>query len=203
MSQAIWYLVVGGKTQGPYTDNELADHHILPNSFVKTAEMDDYKEAHELPELRQLFGFKKHTTSPQYFATLDIRLLATVIDYFLIASVYAILMLIAFLFISSQIVQIGLSISGLILIPVAKLIYSGFMEGSARQGTLGKYWLGLKVCNEQGLPLSTQQAFVRNFSKLVSKLTLAIGYISGFFNKKQQCLHDIIAGTLVIKDRLI
>jgi len=30
-----------------------------------------------------------------------------------------------------------------------------------------------------------------------------VGYIICFFNKKQQCLHDMIAGTLVVKDRLL
>jgi uncharacterized RDD family membrane protein YckC len=30
-----------------------------------------------------------------------------------------------------------------------------------------------------------------------------MGYLTGFFDKKQQGLHDKIAGTLVIKDRLL
>jgi uncharacterized RDD family membrane protein YckC len=32
---------------------------------------------------------------------------------------------------------------------------------------------------------------------------LGVGYLLNFFNKKQQCLHDMIAGTLVMKDRLM
>ncbi len=50
--------------------------------------MDDYKEAHELPELRQLLNLKTETILPQYFATLDIRLLAVVIDYFILTAIF-------------------------------------------------------------------------------------------------------------------
>jgi uncharacterized RDD family membrane protein YckC len=44
---------------------------------------------------------------------------------------------------------------------------------------------------------------IRNLSKIISTGTIGLGYMMGFFDKKQQCLHDKIAGTLVIKDRLI
>jgi uncharacterized RDD family membrane protein YckC len=63
--------------------------------------------------------------------------------------------------------------------------------------------MAIKVTNESGNRISSAQAFVRNFSKLLCILTLGIGYLMGFFDRRQQCLHDKIAGTLVIKGRLI
>jgi uncharacterized RDD family membrane protein YckC len=53
-----------------------------------------------------------------------------------------------------------------------------------------------------GKALSFSHATGRNLAKVFSVLTLFIGYLYAFFNKQQQCLHDRIAGTLVIKDRL-
>jgi uncharacterized RDD family membrane protein YckC len=97
----------------------------------------------------------------------------------------------------------AITAAGLISVPVFKFIYSCTMEASSRQGTLGKFWLGLKVCDEEGLPLSFGRAVARNAAKLLSLLTLGLGYFIGFFDKRQQCLHDRLAGTLVIKDRLI
>jgi uncharacterized RDD family membrane protein YckC len=77
------------------------------------------------------------------------------------------------------------------------------MESSAKQGTYGKQILKIKVCDLQGDRISVVHAAGRNAAKIFSILTLFTGYLYSFFNKQQQCLHDRIAGTLVMKDRLV
>lgn len=198
-----YIVVIQGKPCGPYPPEKLKELGITPSTFVKTGGMDDYKEAHEVPELRELLGMARQQATPQYFATLDIRLLATAIDYFILFGVYCLLALVAVSFSDQKNFKIILSLSGLALIPPAKFLYSAWMESSRRKGTFGKYWLGIKVTDEEGLALSFGRAAIRNLSKLLSALPLGLGYLMGFFNKRQQCLHDRIAGTLVIKDRLI
>jgi uncharacterized RDD family membrane protein YckC len=76
------------------------------------------------------------------------------------------------------------------------------MESSAKQGTYGKQIVKIKVCDLQGNRLSVAHAAGRNLAKMFSVLPLFTGYLLSFFTKQQQCLHDIIAGTLVMKDRL-
>lgn len=198
-----WYVVESGKPVGPYQYEELNGLGIKPGTFVKTDTMDDYKEAHEIPELRDLFGFKKRITLPQYFASLDIRLLAVVIDYFIITAIYAFLTLIAITAVNTQFLRLAISVSGLVLIPISKLVYSIIMEASVRQATFGKQWLGLQICDEQGMPPGLSKILVRNLAKLLSTAMFGMGYLMGFFSKKQQCLHDTIAGTLVVKGRLM
>lgn len=198
-----WYVVTNGKPSGPYSIQELKKLAIKSDSFLKSEEMDDYKEAHEIPQIRELFGFKHATALPQYFATLDQRLIAVAIDYLLIFAVYCILALIVMAFTGQQAIRLAISVSGLIVIPAFKFIYSIIMESSSRQGTFGKSFLGLKITDEQGLPITFSRSLIRNLSKLLSTATLGIGYLSGFFDKRQQCLHDKLAGTLVVKDRLI
>lgn len=198
-----YFVVIEGKPRGPFTEEQMKDMSIEAGTFVKSAEMDDYKEAHEIPALRELFGLKAKVREPQYFAAPDVRLLAVIIDYFLIFAVYCVIATIVVFFIDEKQLRIAASLSGLAIIPVAKTIYSIFMESSSRQGTWGKVLMGQKVCDEKGNPINIGRSVFRNLSKLTGIITLGIGFLMGFFGKRQQCLHDRIAGTVVIKDRLL
>ncbi|WP_291403008.1 RDD family protein [Daejeonella sp.] len=198
-----YIVVINGKPSAPYVLEDLKTLNIKAGTFVKTEEMDDYKEVHEIPELCNYLGLKHQKTLPQYFAGLDVRLLAVIIDYFIIFAIYCVIALIIVLFLEERELKIKVSLAGLAIIPIVKLVYSIIMEASARQGTWGKVLMGLRICDEQGNPISFARALARNLSKIISTGTLGLGYLMGFFNKKQQCLHDLIAGTLVVKDRLI
>ena len=46
-------------------------------------------------------------------------------------------------------------------------------------------------------------ALLVTLANFVLSLITIIGYLLSFFNKKQQCLHDMMAETLVMKDRLL
>ncbi len=196
-------IVIEGKPQGPFSREELLQLRITPETFVKTGGMDDYKEAQEIAELRELLGFKKSYTTPQYFATLDSRLLAIAIDYFLIFGIYAVLTLLAFFVVEARVLKIAIALAGLAIIPIARTIYAIFTEAGPAQATLGKRLLGLKVCDEQGMRLAFSRSLLRNLMKWLSTFSLGIGYLYGFFDKKQQCLHDKLARTMVVKDRLL
>jgi len=82
---------------------------------------------------------------------------------------------------------------------LAGWIYEASMESSSRQATLGKMALGLKVTDEYGNRISFARASARFFSKILSSMILMIGYIMAGFTARKQALHDIIAGTLVVR----
>ncbi|MBL7855084.1 MAG: RDD family protein [Cyclobacteriaceae bacterium] len=79
------------------------------------------------------------------------------------------------------------------------LLYHALMESSKYQASLGKLALGLVVTDVQGNKLDFSKALVRNLCKLISNLTFTIGYIMAGFTDKKQALHDVIAGTLVVR----
>lgn len=196
-------IVINGKPEGPYEFEQLKTLAIKPGTFVRKPGMDDYKEAHEFEELRELFGFRYQKTAPQYFASFDQRLLASVIDYFFLTMGYVIFMLIVFIFVEVKTQRIMVGVTLLPLIPIAKFVYSSFAEASAAQATIGKRLLAIKVTDIQGDRIELGVSFGRNLAKAVSVFPLFFGYLYSFLNKKQQCWHDIIANTLVVKERLI
>lgn len=78
-------------------------------------------------------------------------------------------------------------------------IYEAALTSSSKQATLGKMALGLKVVDKEGRRLTFLHATGRYFAKLLNRFTLYIGYIMAGFTERKQALHDMIAGTYVIK----
>jgi uncharacterized RDD family membrane protein YckC len=77
--------------------------------------------------------------------------------------------------------------------------YEAGMLSSSYQATLGKMALGLKVIDLEGRRISFARATGRHFAKILSAIMLLIGFIMAGFTERKQALHDMIAGTLVIR----
>jgi uncharacterized RDD family membrane protein YckC len=84
---------------------------------------------------------------------------------------------------------------------LAGWLYFALLESSERGATVGKMAMGLRVVTDQGQRLSFLNATGRYFAKIVSALILCIGFIMIAFTDRKRGLHDMIAGTLVIKTR--
>lgn len=78
-------------------------------------------------------------------------------------------------------------------------LYFALFESSSMQATLGKRVVGIYVTDLGGRRISFARATGRHFSKLISSATLLIGYVMAGFTEKKQALHDMIAGTLVLR----
>jgi uncharacterized RDD family membrane protein YckC len=82
---------------------------------------------------------------------------------------------------------------------VISWLYFALMESSERGATLGKMAVGLRVVSSSGQRLSFLNATGRYFAKLLSALILCIGFLMIAFTDRKRGLHDMIAGTLVVK----
>lgn len=80
-------------------------------------------------------------------------------------------------------------------------LYFAFMESGDGQATVGKKALGLMVTDLEGQRIDFGRASGRYFGNFVSIITFFIGYLVMLFNPKGQCLHDMMAGTVVIRQR--
>ena len=203
MEEKRYLIVQQGKPSKPYSLTELRLLRLRASDFIKEEGAADFKELRELPELSRLLGVEYQVAEPQYFATLDVRLLAWSIDFFLAFAIYCILVLVPILGFALPEQRMTLALFGLIAIIPIQFFISLFMECSKYQGSPGKMVLRIKVCDINGLPITFSKSLLRNIGKLLGFLSLGLGFLLGFFNRKQQCWHDKLANTLVIKDRLV
>lgn len=79
------------------------------------------------------------------------------------------------------------------------IFYYSHMESGSSMGTYGKQWIGLKVSNLNYGRITLGQGIGRYFARWISLLLVYIGYLIQPFNAKKQTLHDMMAGTLVLR----
>jgi uncharacterized RDD family membrane protein YckC len=82
----------------------------------------------------------------------------------------------------------------------AYFLYCTLLESSTWQATVGKRTLGLKVTNRRGERIGFARAAARFVTKLLSALTLCLGFLLVAVTRRRQALHDLVAGTLVAHD---
>ena len=77
-------------------------------------------------------------------------------------------------------------------------IYYAAFHASAKQATLGKLAVGIKVVRGDGRRISLARSVARFFASLLSGMLLLIGYFMAAFTERKQALHDLICDTLVV-----
>ena len=92
-----------------------------------------------------------------------------------------------------------LEIATSVLTVLVPLLYWPALESSSRQATLGKRIMGLRVTGLDGNRLSFSRAFLRHLAKMLSSITLGIGFLMAAFTARKQALHDFIPGSLVVR----
>ncbi len=89
----------------------------------------------------------------------------------------------------------------LIVFLVVPYLYHALFESSHSQATPGKMALGIYLTttrgNEVDLPTATMRYVVRVF---LSGWLFYLGYWMMFFTARRQCLHDLLAGTIVVRN---
>jgi uncharacterized RDD family membrane protein YckC len=82
----------------------------------------------------------------------------------------------------------------------AYFLYCALLESSPWQATVGKRAMGIIVTNGRGERVGFGRAAMRFVAKLLSVLTLFVGYLLIVLTRRRQALHDLLAGTLVAHD---
>jgi uncharacterized RDD family membrane protein YckC len=152
---------------------------------------------------------------PSIYGGFWIRLLAHLIDHAILGAVAAPLFFITVLpsiiriahqaerdqepspeliiaIVSSALVYIALAFVG-------QWLYEALLTSSSWQGTIGKRVLRLKVVDEAGNRIGFGRATGRFFAKILSSMFFCIGFIMIGFTERKTGLHDMLAGTKVLR----
>jgi uncharacterized RDD family membrane protein YckC len=97
-----------------------------------------------------------------------------------------------------QVLAGGADAAGLLGL-AAGLAYEVGMTASRFQATLGKLALGLRVVDRDGRRLTVGRSLGRWAAKLLSAVLLGIGFLMIAVTRRKRGLHDMIAGTLVLR----
>ncbi len=82
---------------------------------------------------------------------------------------------------------------------IADWLYHAATQSSSRQASLGKQFMGLKVTDLAAERIAFGQASGRHFAKYLSTFALLGGFVIAPFTRRKQALHDMVAGTLVLR----
>lgn len=150
---------------------------------------------------------------PLHFALASIgnRFIACAIDH-AIQMVVLIALIITFLIIS-DVADLGSRLTSApkwviaLLVIIQFLIVNGYFaifEWIWRGQTPGKRWLKLRVIREDGRPISFFEAMTRNLLRLIDFMVppfYSIGLVSVFATERDQRVGDLVAGTVVVRER--
>ena len=139
------------------------------------------------------------------YAGFWIRVLAYVLDSLIMSIVFVPLGIVIGLVMvgsgvdenSPEMQLVNLGTNGISIL--AAWLYFGFLESSSWQASIGKKALGLIVTDMNGNRISFGRATGRYFGIILSGMICFIGFLMVAFTEKKQGLHDLLAGTLVLK----
>ena len=216
-----WYYVQGGQTAGPVSLSDL--RNLVEGGIVEAASPICREGEQNWLKAREAFpGFFGGSSAPSardtrtgtYAAQRDLyagfwlRVCAGVIDYIISGIMVFVLQLmfgagIGYAMASAgsdmESITVVAGAAGWILGVIANWLYFAVGESGPARATPGKRALDLVVTDLDGQQVSFMQATGRYFGKIISGLILMFGFFMIAFTEKKQGLHDIMAGTLVMR----
>ncbi|WP_209389636.1 RDD family protein [Chryseobacterium sp. RR2-3-20] len=203
-----------GNRKGPFTIEELKQFKIQRYDLIWQENTSTWIEAHKVEALKSLFDDflpaprkenlpevdKKVMYSNSNIGNIEFLSNRTVKIYYpnyIVHYRYA-----SFIErLLARIIDIFIIIIPAAIIPILPAwLYFSLMHCSTDQQTLGQKVFNIKLESADGKKVTFGQSTGRFFANILNALTFLIGYLMFFFNSKNQCLHDMLADTIVVSE---
>jgi uncharacterized RDD family membrane protein YckC len=141
-------------------------------------------------------------TFARYRAPFALRCGAILIDYILLVGILAFSTLVSrFLGGGARSAGDSSETVGIVLTIVVAALGLGVLPGLTGL-TAGKWAAGLRILRNDGTEIGIGRAFLRHFVGYpLSFITLGLGFVAAAFTARGRGLHDLIAGTIVVRER--
>jgi len=204
-----YYILEDGEQTGPYTFEELTDLGPDIHTRVLSPNAEGWQDACDLPELYPYFEAQGiYLPTGDNLASFGWRLLAFIIDYFILS------FLVGIILIQLPLVGLNIKIQSIndmlklsenenrileLIVCLTLIIYNSICEASAMRGSVGKRIFKLVVVDIDGQGISYLNALLRSIGKVASLFFYGLGFISILFTEHRQAFHDFLAKTYVVK----
>jgi uncharacterized RDD family membrane protein YckC len=155
-----------------------------------------YNPGHTLLDTRHSIETPEGALLPLTPAGFMVRCLAQLIDILIRGVITA-----AIFILLSLLGKMGTGIA-LILVFLLEWFYPVFFEVTRNGRTPGKKWLGIRVVNDDGTPITFGPSLLRNLLRVVDFLPMLYltGIITSLCNRQFKRLGDLAAGSMVVYD---
>ena len=134
-------------------------------------------------------------------APFSLRCGALLIDYILMIGVLALATMLARVFGDAHRGSAVMLDAGYVAVGVIALLNFVIVAGLGGR-TLGKWVAGLRVVRQDGERMSFARSLVRHVvGYTLTALTLGLGFLLAALNTRGRTLHDLLAGTVVVRSR--
>lgn len=219
MSDVQWYYARENRQEGPVSLEALAAMvgrgELAAGDLVWAEGMPQWIEAGKVPALfaqaagaAPVMAYHAVNTPEGQFGGFWLRVAAYIIDYAILAAAGGAVMMVLGVVVGVIITMANgqaspamaaITLLAELVIWIGVWLYFALMESSRMQATVGKMVLRLKVTNLEGGGIGFGRASGRFFGKILSGWILMIGFMMAGWTQRKQALHDMMAGTLVLR----
>ena len=216
-----WFFALGDEQRGPVGIEDIeymiSAGTLSPESLVWRSGMAQWEPAYTVPELANVcaapgghtlqYGLTPAHYTLSYgilYATFWERFASSFLDGLICGAVtQPLIWIVTFLLreggLPQQQAQLAITGFNLAIGQCIGWLYFALMASSPKQATVGMMAMKLVVTDLQGRPITFARATGRHFAASISGFTCFIGYLMMLWTERRQTLHDIIAGTLIVK----
>jgi uncharacterized RDD family membrane protein YckC len=158
-------------------------------------------ETTTLVQTEATMGAAVQTYLERYRAPFSLRCGALLIDYIILIGIMAFSTLLARIMGGGARMSGDATETGGLLIALGVALLNFVLLTAWRGRTLGKWATGLRIVRRDGQPVSVARSLLRHLVGYpLSFLTLGLGFLLAAFNNNGRALHDVVAGTVVVRD---
>lgn len=158
-------------------------------------------ETTRLVQTEATTGAAVQTYLERYRAPFSLRCGALLIDYIILIGIVAFSTLLARIMGGGARMSGDVTETGGLLIALGVGVLNFVLLTAWRGQTAGKWATGLRIVRRDGQPVSVARSLLRHLVGYpLSILTLGIGFLIAAFSSNGRALHDMIAGTVVVRD---